>query len=64
MEGFLGLSWGGVLELVEQLLYIYFHVDVQYASLVVPVQVDATVDTHVDALGVVMLDASVYGAKD
>ena len=49
---------------MEQLLYIYFHVDVQYVSLVVPVQVDATVDTHVDALGVVMLDASVYGAKD
>ena len=43
--GVLGLSWSGVQELVEQLLYISWHGDVQYAFLVVPVQCDATVET-------------------
>ena len=42
--GVLGLDWGEVLELVERFLYISCHGDVQYASLVVPVQCDSTVE--------------------
>ena len=43
MGGVLGSAWGGVLELVERFLYIYYHGDVQYAGLVLPVLCDSNV---------------------
>ena len=45
MWGVLGSAWSGMLKLLERFLYIYWHGDVQYACLVVPVQCDATVET-------------------
>ena len=38
----MGLSWGGVLELVERFMYIYWYGDVQYAGFVVSVKCDDT----------------------
>ena len=43
--GVLGLDCSGVLKLVDHLLSISWHEDVQYACLVFPVQCDATVKT-------------------
>ena len=42
--GVLESACSGVLKLVERFLYIYWHGDVQYAFLLVPVQCDATVE--------------------
>ena len=41
----LGLAWDGALELVEQILYIFWDIDVQYSGLAVPVQCDSTLET-------------------
>ena len=41
----LGLDWVGVMELVDNLIYLSWHVNFQYSGLVVPVQCDATLET-------------------
>ena len=45
MGGVLGSAWGGVLKLVERLIYISWYGNVHYADLVVPFQCDAAVKT-------------------
>ena len=45
MGGVLQLDWSGVLKLLECLLDISLHGDIQYSGLVVTVQCDATVET-------------------
>ena len=44
MGGVLQLDWSGVLKLLECLLDISLHGDIQYSGLVVTVQCDATVN--------------------
>ena len=39
------LDWSGVLEIVEVLLDILYHGDVQYAVLLVPVQCNSAINT-------------------